>query len=96
MRPGGRAVRNSRDRSPRVGASRSLTGLGPRDEIMDALMPAAPVHYFDTSLHRIACGVRGSDHRSTKHSRDVTCDACLGLLRDQPSKLAPSTPSAAP
>ncbi len=52
---------------------------------MDALTPASPVHYFDTTLHRIACGVRGSDHRSTKHSRDVTCDACLGLLRDAPT-----------
>ena len=57
---------------------------------MDALTPASPVHYFDTRLHRIVCGVRGPDHRSTKHSRDVTCDACLGLLRDQPSTLASS------
>lgn len=63
---------------------------------MDDLIAASPVHYFDTSLHRIACGVRGADHRSTKHSRDVTCDACLGLLRDQPSRLASSPPSAAP
>ncbi len=62
---------------------------------MDAMMLVSPVHYFDTSLHRIACGVRGSDHRSTKHSRDVTCDACLGLLRDQPSTLASRTSSAA-
>ncbi len=62
---------------------------------MDALTPASPVHWFDTSIHRIACGVRGSDHRSTKHSRDVTCDACLGLLRDQPSRLGSSSPGAA-
>jgi hypothetical protein len=62
---------------------------------MDALTPASPVHYFDTTLHRILCGVRGSDHRSTKHSRFVTCDACLGLLRDQPAMLASGTPSAA-
>ncbi len=61
---------------------------------MDALTPAAPVHYFDTTLHRVACGVRGSEHRSTKHARDVTCDACLGLLRDQPSRLS-STSGAA-
>ncbi len=62
---------------------------------MDALTPASPVHYFDTSLHRIACGVRGSDHRSTKHSRDVTCDACLGLLRDGPTLASRASGAAA-
>jgi hypothetical protein len=50
---------------------------------MDALRTVSPVHYFDTTQHRIACGVRGSDHRSTKHSRDVTCDVCVGMLREQ-------------
>ncbi len=62
---------------------------------MDDLRPASTVHYFDTTLHRIACGVRGSDHRSTKHSRDVTCDACVGLLRDQPARSAAAIPSSA-
>ncbi len=62
---------------------------------MDALTPASRVHYFDTTLRRIACGVFGSEHRSTKHSRDVTCDACLGLLREQPSSLASSASGAA-
>jgi hypothetical protein len=38
------------------------------------------VHYFDTRLHRILCGLRGFEHRSSKHSRNVTCQACLGLL----------------
>jgi hypothetical protein len=52
---------------------------------MDALTPARLVHYFDTRLHRILCGLHGSDHRSTKHARDVTCDACIGQLRDRPA-----------
>ncbi len=57
---------------------------------MDALTTASPVHYFDTTLHRILCGVRGFDHRSTKHVRSVTCDACVGLLRERPAVPAPS------
>ena len=72
------------DRSPCIGASRSLTGR-PGDENMDALTPASTIHYFDTRLHRILCGLRGFEHRSTKHSRDVTCDACVGLLRQRPA-----------
>jgi len=61
---------------------------------MDALAPAATVHYFDTTLRRILCGVQGLEHRSTKHSRDVTCDACVGLLRDRPAIAAPTTSNA--
>jgi hypothetical protein len=72
---------------------------GLRDETMDAVRPAATVHYYDTSLHRILCGVRGFDQRSTKHSRDVTCDACVGLLRERPiaakSASSPAPSSAA-
>lgn len=64
---------------------------------MDALTPASPVHFYDTRLHRIACGLRGPDHRSTKHARDVTCDACIGVLRERAAMpAAPSAPGAAP
>ncbi|HEY6006621.1 MAG TPA: hypothetical protein VIV57_27320 [Anaeromyxobacter sp.] len=55
---------------------------------MEALTQAKLVHFFDTRLHRILCGLRGFEHRSTKHSRDVTCDACIGLLRERPVKAA--------
>lgn len=41
---------------------------------------ATPVHSYDTGQHRIVCGVRGVEHRSTKHSRSVTCPACVALL----------------
>ena len=51
---------------------------------MDALTPASLVHYYDTRVHRILCGVRGPEHRSTKHSRSVTCHACVGLLGKRP------------
>ncbi len=54
---------------------------------MDALTSAPLVHYFDTHLHRILCGLRGVDHRSTKHARSVTCQACVRLLG---TRLAPS------
>lgn len=57
---------------------------------MDALTPASLVHYYDTNTHGILCGVRGADHRSTKHSRGVTCHACVGLLGKRPDTLAPS------
>jgi hypothetical protein len=56
---------------------------------MDALTSASPVHYYDTRLHRILCGLRGFEQRSTKHSRSVTCPACVGLLAKRPETLAP-------
>jgi hypothetical protein len=43
------------------------------------LKPAAPIHFYDTLSHAIACGVRGPDHRSTKHPRQVTCEACVAM-----------------
>lgn len=55
---------------------------------MEGLMPVQRVHYFDTQLHRILCGLRGFEHRSTKHARDVNCEACLGLLRERPAQPA--------
>jgi hypothetical protein len=39
------------------------------------------VHYFDTAVHHIACGIPGFD-RSTKHVRAVTCPACVEHLRE--------------
>ena len=51
---------------------------------MDALSAVSLVHFYDTRLHQILCGVRGSDHRSTKHSRGVTCHACVRLLGERP------------
>jgi hypothetical protein len=47
---------------------------------MEELAPAALVHLYDTQTRRIACGVSGADHRSTKHPRQVTCQACIALL----------------
>lgn len=40
---------------------------------------SAVIHYFDPQLRRILCGVRGADHRSTKHLRSVSCPACVAL-----------------
>jgi hypothetical protein len=51
---------------------------------MDALTPASLVHFYDTNLRRIACGASRSDHRSTKHARQVTCQACIALLGERP------------
>ncbi len=45
---------------------------------------AALVHFYDTRLRTILCGLRGFEHRSTKHARGVTCPACLGLLGKRP------------
>jgi hypothetical protein len=44
------------------------------------LIAAAVIHFYDTRTHGILCGVRGAEYRSTKHSRGVTCRACVGLL----------------
>lgn len=50
---------------------------------MDSVSPASTVHFYDTGQHRILCGVRGFEGRSTKHARGVTCDACVGLLAER-------------
>jgi hypothetical protein len=52
---------------------------------MDELAPASTIHFFDTSKRRIACGVSGLDHRSTKHPRQVTCRSCIAALGERPS-----------
>jgi hypothetical protein len=50
---------------------------------MEAMNVSSPIHFYDTAAHRIACGVRGVDHRSTKHPRTVTCPACVSLLGER-------------
>jgi hypothetical protein len=62
---------------------------------MDALTPASLVHFYDTNAHRIACGVSGSDRRSTKHARQVTCQACIALLGERPFVGGMADPSSA-
>jgi hypothetical protein len=52
---------------------------------MDALTPAVLIHFYDTRSHAIACGAHGVDVRSTKHARQVTCDACVALLGERAS-----------
>ncbi len=62
---------------------------------MDALTPASLVHFDDTNARRIACGVSAFDHRSTKHARQVTCQACVALLGERPfaGGMAPPAPT---
>jgi hypothetical protein len=62
---------------------------------MDALTPASLVHFYDTSIHRIACGVSRLQHRSTKHARQVTCQACIALLGARPLAGGVAHPSSA-
>jgi hypothetical protein len=57
-----------------------------REHSMNSVTSVPLVHYYDTTLRRILCGLRGPEHRSTKHSRSVTCDACVGLLRMRPAE----------
>lgn len=52
---------------------------------MEGLTPAAVIHFYDTRTHHIACGVSGFDHRSTKHPRQVTCQACVALIAERQS-----------
>ncbi len=60
---------------------------------MDALTSSTPIHFYDTRSHTIACGLRGFDHRSTKHARQVTCDACIALLSQRASAAATAEPA---
>jgi hypothetical protein len=55
---------------------------------MEELTPAALVHFYDTHTRRIVCGVSGADHRSTKHPRQVTCQACIAHLGQRTSLAA--------
>jgi len=40
----------------------------------------AVVHSWDTERHQVLCGMPG-ETRSTKNAANVTCTACLELLR---------------
>lgn len=53
---------------------------------MDELVPVSVIHFYDVRLRETLCGLRGVEHRSTKHARGVTCPACTGLLHQ---RLAP-------
>lgn len=53
---------------------------------MDDVAPASLIHFYDVRLRETLCGLRGFEHRSTKHARSVTCGACVGLLHQ---RLAP-------
>lgn len=67
----------------RLGAPRSLTSRF-EGEHMDAMTTDSVVHFYDVQLRETLCGLRGFEHRSTKHARGVTCHACVGLLRERP------------
>ncbi len=58
---------------------------------MNALPAASLVHFYDTRLRVILCGLRAFEHRSTKHAHGVTCPACLGLLGKRPPASARDT-----
>ena len=62
---------------------------------MEAQTPVRLIHFFDTRLHQILCGLHGFENRSTKHARGVTCPGCVGLLAERAGTGAPSA-SAAP
>jgi hypothetical protein len=53
---------------------------------MDELVAGTLIHFYDVRLRETLCGLRGFEHRSTKHARSVTCPACVGLLHE---RLAP-------
>jgi hypothetical protein len=55
---------------------------------METLTPASLIHFYDVRSRRILCGVSGVDHRSSKHPRQVTCQACVALLGERPSLAA--------
>jgi len=53
---------------------------------MEDLVRVSIIHFYDVRRRVTLCGLRGFEHRSTKHARGVTCPACLGLLHQ---RLAP-------
>jgi hypothetical protein len=50
---------------------------------MSAPTSVPVIHYYDPVAHGIVCGVGAADNRSTKHSRNVTCAACVALLAER-------------
>jgi hypothetical protein len=53
---------------------------------MEERVAATLIHFYDVRQRETLCGLRGFEHRSTKHARSVTCPACVGLLHE---RLAP-------
>lgn len=49
---------------------------------MDKQTSNRPVHYYDTERHQVPCGAGMADEHSTKHARNVTCEVCIGVLRE--------------
>lgn len=45
--------------------------------------PAMVIHFYEVRLRETLCGLRGFEHRSTKHPHGVTCHACVGLLHQR-------------
>jgi hypothetical protein len=60
---------------------------------MDALKAVSVVHFYDVRLRETLCGLRGFEHRSTKHARGVTCPACVGLLHERLTPSAAAAPA---
>ena len=50
---------------------------------MDTTPRPPPIHFYDTDQHRILCGLRGFESRSSKHARSVTCPTCVELLGER-------------
>ncbi len=50
---------------------------------MEEPVAATLIHFYDVRLRETLCGLRGFEHRSTKHARSVTCPACIGLLHER-------------
>jgi hypothetical protein len=63
---------------------------------MDTPTLESVIHFYDTRLHETLCGLRGFEHRSTKHAHGVTCAKCVGLLGERqrsPATTNPGTPT---
>jgi hypothetical protein len=43
-------------------------------------VPVTVIHFYDVRTRETLCGLRGFEHRSTKHPHGVTCPACVRLL----------------
>jgi hypothetical protein len=61
---------------------------------MDDLDAVSLIHFYDVRRRETLCGLRGFEHRSTKHARGVTCKACSGRLRDRLTTAAVPAPDA--
>lgn len=53
------------------------------------------IHFYDTRSRETLCGLRGFEHRSTKHAHGVTCQKCVGLLHERQRPPAGTQPGPA-